>query len=180
MDKPLYSCTECSELFTRKSNLIRHKNEVHFQLPQKHYHQQHIHCDGLTNLPCITTKDITRIIPKISLEQSIKTIRFYTDLIVQPTEFFMMATPLIKDTLDILKQETTSMKVICTLCVIFTNGERNDESYFSVKAQPLSVFDLTKVIQSIELQIETYTERGSHWIILRTNFFQMITVNVLF
>lgn len=174
----MFPCSDCTEIFTRKSNLIRHRNEIHLLLPQKHYHQHHSHCDSLPNLPCVAKKDIIRIVPKTSHENDIKTIRFYTELRLLPTEFFQLATPLVQDTIVILKQENTSMKIICYLCLTFTNGERNDESYFSVKAQPLSLFDLSKVICALELQIDTYTERGSHWIISHVNFFQMITVKV--
>ena len=173
----MYPCLECGETFTRQSNLVRHRSEVHFHIRAKHYKQTSLHINCLPQLPLTTKNGITRMICETAFNNHVRTIRFVAQKTLLPTEFFGAARPLIQSTLDILKSEKQSMKIACSLCVLFENGLVADESYFSTKAHDLSTLNLDTVIYLLESQIENYTLRGSHWFITKTIFFQFI-INV--
>ena len=174
----MYPCLECGETFTRQSNLVRHRNEAHFHVRVKHYKQTNLHTNCLPQLPLTTRNGITRMVCATAFNNHIRDIRFKANDIFFPTEFLEAARPLIQDTLDILKEEKQPMKIASSLCVEFTNGKVADESYFSVKANDLRTWDFDKVIHLLQTHIENYTVRGSHWIISKTNFFQLnVTVH---
>lgn len=173
----MFPCDSCTATFTRKSNLVRHNNEIHFQIPQRHYTQSHgPHIDCASNLPRITENNISRIICNTAFNNSIRTIRFIPDIHLLPEDFLMLTTPLIKTTIQTLLKENQPLKISCSLSVTFTNGDKNDESYFSMKAQPICIIDIETIIQSLNAQVEAFTKRGSQWKITKTNFFQMNVV----
>ena len=162
----MFPCDECTEEFTRKCNLIRHRNEVHFKVVQKHYVQRH---DDV--IETLSENNITRI--KLRGNNQVRSIRFISEFDLLPLEFFEQAKSLILHTLDTLKQEHQPLKLQCSISVIFAKDNTTDESYFSVRAQPIVIFNLDDMIESLLYQMDQYIQRGSHWKLVKVNFFQI-------
>lgn len=170
----MFPCDQCSETFTRKSNLIRHQNEFHFNIPQKHYKQVHgSHIDCSSNLPQKTLNHINRSICQTACNNSIRNIRFIPDVNLLPEEFIMTMRPLLEDTLQQLRDEKLPLKLQCSLSITFKKGDVSDESYFSAKTQPILTFNIEETLDSLLSQIDQYTKRGSAWTISSVNFFQL-------
>lgn len=169
----MFPCDKCKANFSRQSYLIRHRNEIHFQIPQKHYLQTHEHIDCIPTLPMLTENNITRIICQAAYNNAIRNIRFFTELVLLPQQFFILAIPLIESTLQQLKDEKASLKISCSLIVTFKKDSALDESYFSVKTQPIQTLNIQQVMELLLAQIDQYVKRGSEWTLFKTNFFQM-------
>lgn len=170
----MYPCDVCTQVFTLRSNMVRHKVEEHLHLAQKHYiqtHGPHINCT--TALPLKTDNYITRYISESSFNNQVRIIRFITKLHLLPEIFFIHASSLIEETLQLLLDERHPLKIQCSLAVTFEKGDTTDESYFSTKAHPICIMDMNQVMESIQAQIENFTKRGSAWTLSKTNFFQM-------
>jgi len=169
----MFPCDNCMQVFTRKSNLVRHRREVHFDIMLKRYTQVHEHVDDIIDLPCIKRNGITRIVCSRAFNNLVTVIRFITKQTIFPSEFFGLALPLIQETFQYLKSKNYPTKVCCSLCVIFGKEDQRDESYFSVKTQSLDMVDIHLMIHLLQEQIDNYSKRGSNWKILTTNFFQV-------
>lgn len=174
----MFPCIQCNENFTRKSNLVRHTNEYHLNIPQKHYLQSHgTHINCSSHLPQVTENHITRFICNSAFNNSVRTIRFTSELHLLPEEFLYRTLPLIRATIDLLKRENHPLKLHCSLTVTFSKGQTTDESYFSVKTQPILILNIDDVILNLLTQIEQYTKRGSNWKLTKTNSFQINVSN---
>jgi len=175
-----FKCPECDELFSRKSNLVRHQREIHQGQTIKKYSCSLTkdHKDCSYNLPRVTVNGITRIIAKHAFGDVIRNIRFYTDQSFISIDFMKVAKPLIQETLDILKSEKRPLKLQSTLCVVFekiADATIKDEAFFSITATTLDNYNLDDVIQTMEIKIQNYTTRGSNWKISDTRFFELNT-----
>lgn len=171
----MFTCEQCNASFSRKTYLSRHKNEVHLKIPQKYYHQTHgSHINCTQTLPQVTQNEITRLICETAFQDAIRIIRFIPQRSLQPVEFFELALPLMESTVSCLREEKLPLKICCNLSVTFTNGERTDESYFSIRTYPILLFNLRQTILSLQQQVDDFIKRGSHWKLSKVNFFQMI------
>jgi len=138
------------------------------------------HNDCSPNLPLVTVNGITRRISSHAFGGLTRNIRFTSDIDYQSLDFMNSARELIQETLDILKAERCHIKISSSLCITFekiADEVQRDEAYFSVKAINLESYDLDFVIQTIEDKIQSYTQRGSNWKIVETNFFELNTIN---
>lgn len=173
----MFPCDDCTQVFTRKSNLVRHRAEEHRNIPQVHYvqhHGPHINCTAA--LPEVTRNHITRYISVTSFGTLVRNIIFIPVDPTLPTEFFTQASSLINDTLEILLNEGHPLKILCSINVRFEKQDRNDESYFSSKTLPVCILDMDQVIASLLAQIENYIKRGSAWKLTQANYFSMNVV----
>lgn len=176
-------CNQCTQVFSRKQNLLRHEQEYHQGISVKKYScstNNHHHKDCSSNLPRISINGITRIITTNAFKDQIRIIRFYSDSSSMiPTDFFQSSKQLIQDTLQILKKEIQPIKISSRLCVTFSklsNTEINDEAYFSVASISIEQYDLNYVIDLIITKIISYSKRGSDWNVKDTKFFELNSV----
>lgn len=169
-----FFCSQCTESFSRKSNLKRHVQEHHEGKLVKHSTCSKLSChdEGCTYLPKEEKNGITRIVTDQAFGGMLKTIRFYPDtsLKLQPDEYLQRVSGFVNDTLQILRTEGGYNKIVTKICVrfkkIIDEGESIfDESYFTVSARLFCAYDFNDATDQLLEMIDSYNERGSNWFI---------------
>jgi len=177
----MYSCQECSQQFSRKTNLTRHVLQEHVGQSVKTYRDQTTPANNEFNIETKTVQSITRSVYATAFQNSVKYIRFTPNSKMLPHVFLHIGTPMIQETLTLLQQQSI-YKIGAQLCVQFTkigDPTKQQEAFFSVKAYNLKDFQLNMVIQTLLAQIETYIQRGSDWKISYTSYFQLIVTKII-
>lgn len=182
-----FQCEICGEKFSRKSNLTRHRKQEHLGIQVKKYScseiNQHIDCS--LNLPCVTKDGFTRIITKTAFNGLVRHIRFYKEdnVSILPWDFIINANTLLNETINILRKEPLQVKIQCVLCVQFkkinTFPLKTDESYFSYPIQILDEdFCLETILSIIINKIQSFTRRGSSWVLNTTKFLEKCVTRI--
>ena len=175
----MHKCNQCTECFSRKDYLIKHKREKHEGQIVKHYFCSHSVQQNNDDFPKTEKNGFTRILSSHAFNGLIKNIRFFqtsTKNIINPFEFMKSISDFVTETVGLL----IDVKISTKHCVLFIKLNDNEstthEAYFSSKCSHIKKFDYDKITNDILNKIEQYETRGSNWKILRTLFLELYVI----